>query len=129
MDRSLCADFCGPFEVAHAVSPAARPPSINKLSIWTWIFFITFLSSQAKSHLNFPAIEEEITGAVPNDLVWINSLLPRHHHELFLWNRVVGRLIDAQMRHDQFRRRVGQPLRERHILIITAFEHFQEDQV
>jgi hypothetical protein len=49
-----------------------------------------------------------------------NCLPARHYYDLILRNSVERRPIDAQVRHDQFRRRMGQPLRERNVLIVAV---------
>src|SRR5260370_4259618 len=56
-------------------------------------------------------------------------LLTRRYDEFLLRNRVECRLINPQVCHDKFRWSVGQPLRQRKILIVAALEHLQEDQV
>src|SRR2546427_13244908 len=49
-------------------------------------------------------------------------LLARHDYDLILRNRLERRCIDVKMSHHQFGRRVGQPLRQRKILIVAALE-------
>src|SRR5438105_2474832 len=53
----------------------------------------------------------------------------RHDRAARFRYRIERCLIDLEMSHDQFRRRVGQPLRERKVLVLRAFEHLEEDQV
>src|SRR5882724_1389708 len=53
----------------------------------------------------------------------------RHNDKLILGNCVEGRFINPQVRHDQFRRRMRQPLRKRQVLVETALEHFKKYQV
>ena len=53
-----------------------------------------------------------------------------HHYSAILRDRIVGRLVDAQVCHDRFGRSMSQPLREREVLkTIDLSEHFQEHQV
>src|SRR4029077_14458095 len=53
----------------------------------------------------------------------------RHYHRRLSWYCIEGRFVDIQMRLDQFRRRVSQPLRERKVLKAIGFEHLQEHQI
>jgi hypothetical protein len=46
-------------------------------------------------------------------LVCLPGLLQWHDHTAVLGNRIVGCLVDPQVRHDRFRRGMSQPLRER----------------
>ena len=44
------------------------------------------------------------------DATETGDLSQRHDHAAVLWNRVVGGPVDAQVRHDRFRRSMSQPL-------------------
>ncbi|MDB6111164.1 MAG: hypothetical protein JWR69_2914, partial [Pedosphaera sp.] len=51
----------------------------------------------------------EAANAPPAEHSLLPCRLARDYYGLILRNRVERRFIDVQMRHDQFRRRVGQP--------------------
>jgi hypothetical protein len=51
------------------------------------------------------------------------------YRNAILRNRIEACLVDDGMRPDQFRRRVGQPLRERELLIPVGLEHLEKHQI
>src|SRR5437016_14582141 len=64
------------------------------------------------------------------DLLRRHSSGQGYDHAAILRNRIEGRLVDAQMRHDRFRRRVSQPLRKGEVLkTIDLAEHLQEYKI
>src|SRR5438874_3619440 len=56
-------------------------------------------------------------------------LRKQRYRNTILWYCIVGGLVDLQVRHDQFRRRVSEPLRKRKLLIAIALEHFEKNQI